>query len=58
VLGGGGTVTTTAVQKERAVLVTSYPNAANQWTAIGVVAINALGAGQTMTVTAYALCSL
>ena len=58
VLGGGATVTTTAAQKERAQLVTSYPNAVNQWTAIGVVAINALGGGQTMTVTAYVLCSL
>jgi hypothetical protein len=57
-LGGGALVTTTAAQKERAQLVSSYPSAVNQWTAIGVVAINALGAGQTMTVTAYALCSL
>lgn len=57
-LGGGGTVTTTAAQKERVVLVSSYPSSTTVWTAIGVVAIAALGAGQTMTVTAYALCSL
>ena len=58
VLGGGAQITTTSASKERAQLVTSYPSAANTWTAIGVVAIGNLGAGQTMTVTAYALCSL
>ena len=57
-LGGGGLVTTTATQKERAVLVSSYPSASDTWTASGVVAVAALGAGNTMTVTAYALCSL
>lgn len=57
-LGGGALVTTTATQKERAQLVSSYPSAADTWTAIGVVAIAALGAGRTMTVTSYALCSL
>ena len=51
-------MTTTAAQKERALLIASYPSSANTWTAQGVVAIAALGAGQTMTVTAYALCSL
>jgi hypothetical protein len=51
-------VTTTATQKERATLVASYPTTADAWTAIGVVGISALGGGQTMTVTAYALCSL
>jgi hypothetical protein len=58
VLGGGAVVTTTAAQKERALLVSSYPSAADTWTAAGVVAIAALGAGNTMSVTAYALCSL
>jgi hypothetical protein len=58
VLGGGAHVTTTAAQKERAQLVGSYPSAADTWTAVGVVTIAALGGGQTMTVTAYALCSL
>jgi hypothetical protein len=57
-LGGGALVTTTAAQKERAQLVSSYPSATGTWTAVGVVAIAALGGGQTMTVTAYALCSL
>ncbi|HWP34266.1 MAG TPA: hypothetical protein VNM66_01590, partial [Thermodesulfobacteriota bacterium] len=58
VLGGGALVTTTSPFKERAQLVASYPSAADTWTAVGIVAISALGAGQTMTVTAYALCSL
>jgi hypothetical protein len=40
------------------VLVTSYPSATNIWTAIGVVADANLGPNQTMTVTAYVLCSL
>ena len=57
-LGGGALVTTTATQKERAQLIASYPTATDTWRAQGVVAIAALGAGQTMTVTAYALCSL
>ncbi|HXG77695.1 MAG TPA: hypothetical protein VNJ53_14100 [Gaiellaceae bacterium] len=57
-LGGGALVTTTAPQKERAQLVASYPSAADTWSAVGVVAIASLGGGQTMTVTAYALCSL
>ena len=57
-LGGGALVATTATQKERAQLVGSYPSAVDTWTALGVVSIAALGVGQTMTVTAYALCSL
>lgn len=57
-LGGGGLVTTTAAQKERVDLTASYPTSTTQWTAVGVVGIGALGAGQTMTVTAYAFCSL
>ena len=57
-LGGGALVTTTAVQKERAHLQASYPSSTTVWTAVGVVGIAALGGGQTMTVTAYALCSL
>ena len=57
-LGGGAQVTTTAAQKERAQLVSSYPSSTTVWTALGVVSIAALGAGQTMTVQAYALCSL
>jgi hypothetical protein len=57
-LGGGGLVTTTAASKERVHLQASYPSSVTTWTAIGVIGIAALGAGQTMTVTAYALCSL
>lgn len=57
-LGGGAWATTTATQKERVHLMASYPSAADTWTGIGVVAISALGSGRTMTVTAYALCSL
>ncbi len=51
-------MTTTVAQKERVHLTASYPSAANVWTAIGVVGIANLGGVQTMTVTAYALCSL
>ncbi len=57
-LGGGALVTTTATQKDRAVVAASYPSATTTWTAIGVVATAALGGANTMTVTAYALCSL
>ena len=57
-LGGGARITTTATQKERAYLQTSFPSSTTTWTAIGVVGVAALGAGNTMTVTAYALCSL
>jgi hypothetical protein len=51
-------VTTTATQKDRAVVAASYPSSTTVWTAIGVVATAALGGANTMTVTAYALCSL
>ncbi len=57
-LGGGARVTTTQPQTERAQLVQSYPSAVNTWTAVGVVAIGNITAANTMTVTAYALCSL
>ena len=43
---------------ESAALVSSYPSSTTVWTAIGVVGTAALGAGNTMTVTAYVLCSL
>lgn len=56
-LGGGAQITTTAVQKERAQLVSSYASGATTWTAIGVVAVGNLGAGNTMTVTAQAVCT-
>jgi hypothetical protein len=57
VLGGGGLVTTTS-NKERAQLVGSYPSSETTWTVVGVVAIGRLGSKDTMTVQAYALCSL
>ena len=57
-LGGGAEITTTVANKERAVLVASYPSAAATWTAIGVVSTAALGAAQTMTVRAYAICTV
>ena len=56
-LGGGAQVTTTAAQKSRAVLVASYPSGATTWTATSVAAV-ALGAGNTMTVTAYIVCTV
>ena len=55
-LSGGGQVTTTASQSSRAILASSYPSGAAQWTAVGVTNA-ALGAGNTMTVTAYAVCT-
>jgi hypothetical protein len=55
-LGGGAQVTTTAAQKSRAVLVASYPSGATAWTGTSVAAA-ALGAGNTMTVTAYVVCT-
>jgi hypothetical protein len=57
-LGGGAQVSTTSTNKDRAQLVSSYPSATDTWTAVAVVTNSNLGAGQTLTVTAYALCSL
>jgi hypothetical protein len=57
-LGGGALVTTTAAANVRVFVQASYPSSTTVWTAVGVVSTGALGAGQTMTVTAYALCSL
>lgn len=57
-LGGGGTVTTTVAQKERVHMTGSSPTTTTTWSVIGVVGIGALGSGQTMTVTAWAICSL
>ena len=57
-LGGGGLVTTTVSAKERVHLAGSHPSSTTTWTAIGDVGNGAVGAGQTMTVTACALCSL
>ena len=58
VLGGGALVTTSNAGSDRRVaLRTSYPSAANTWTAVAIV-ITDLQNGQSATVTAYALCSL
>jgi len=57
-LGGGGQVTTTSANPDRAVLVSSYPSSTTGWTVVAVVNQGALGTGRTMTVQAYALCSL
>jgi len=58
-LGGGAQVDTTetGTSKESAVLVSSSPSGTATWTAVGMVAIGNLGAGKTLTVTPYALCS-
>jgi hypothetical protein len=57
-LGGGGQATTTSANADRAVLVASYPSSATVWTVVAVVNQAALGTGKTMSVQAYALCSL
>ncbi len=55
-LGGGAQVTTTASQSSRAVLTSSYPSGAAQWTAVATTSA-ALGSGNTMTVSAYVICT-
>ena len=57
-LGGGARVTTTDTNLARAGLVTSYPSSTTTWTAIGMVTDSNLANGRTVSVTAYALCSL
>ena len=59
-LGGGGDVTTNGVGnlKRRTVLASSYPSSTTTWTVVGVVTDSNLAATQTMSVTAFALCSL
>jgi hypothetical protein len=56
-LGGGAQVTNTQ-SPDMAVMSQSFPSSTSpgQWTALGVVIKNMNGAN-TMTVTAYALCS-
>jgi hypothetical protein len=57
-LGGGAEVTTNdAARRERVTLTASYPSSTTTWTAVGT-AISTLQAAQTMTVQAFALCSL
>jgi hypothetical protein len=58
VLGGGALVTVSSAALEQFVaLRTSYPSAADTWTAVAVV-MASLPIGQSTSVTAYALCSL
>ncbi len=59
-LGGGARVTTTGTGTAvaRATMQASYPSSTTTWTAVGVVSTAALSAGNTMSVRAYALCSL
>jgi hypothetical protein len=56
-LGGGAEVTTNALVKSSAVLQSSFPSSATTWTAKGVVNGIIIG-GKTITVKAYAICSL
>jgi hypothetical protein len=56
-LGGGGRVSTTDPTIAKAAMPQSYPSSTTTWTAVGLVQLS-LSAGDTMTVTAYALCSL
>jgi len=56
--GGGATVATGDPEKDKAVLVTSAPTSTTLWTATAVVQRAALASGQTMTVTAVALCGI
>lgn len=58
VLGGGARVTVSnAIADENVSLRSSYPSAANTWTAVAVVT-DSLPLLTSTTVTAYALCSL
>ncbi len=57
-MGGGGTYTVSnAAQFNRVALVQSYPSAANAWT-VTVRVNTALGAGVTLTVSTYAVCTV
>jgi len=61
VLGGGAQVTVTggATQQAKVMLTASYPSSTTVWTAQATVitALSGAGAGNTLTVTPYALCS-
>jgi hypothetical protein len=55
-LGGGGRATTTAGPLTIMSIQSSYPSATDTWTVIGQVGVTLI-LGNTMTVTAYVLCS-
>jgi hypothetical protein len=57
VLLGGGARVTNGQAAQRTVLTDSHPTSTTVWTAIGVV-ITALTGGNTMSVTAYAICTV
>ena len=57
-MGGGGTYTVSnAAQFNRVAIVQSYPSAANAWT-VTVRVNQALGAGVTITLSTYAVCTV
>ena len=56
-LGGGGNATSTDASG-RAVLVSSYPSGSDTWTAAAIVNDAKLATGKTISVTAYAVCTL
>ncbi|HMC56145.1 MAG TPA: hypothetical protein VKH19_13275 [Gemmatimonadaceae bacterium] len=63
--GGGRVVTSNGTNPGKVAIQQSYPSAATTWTAVGVVtqdggngaSVTSLGAGVTMDVTAYVICS-
>ena len=55
VLVGGGGQVTTSLASGRVELQQSYPSSTTAWTAVGIVT-TLLGAGQTISVQAFALC--
>jgi len=58
-LGGGAYVTNSdTAELEKVGLQSSYPSSTTTWTATAVVTGAKLGGGDTISVTAYALCSL
>ena len=58
IMGGGGTYSVSnAAQHTRVAMVQSYPSAANAWT-VTVRVNTALGAGVTLTVSTYAVCTV
>jgi hypothetical protein len=58
IMGGGGSYTVSnAAQHNRVAIVQSYPSAPNAWT-VTVRVNTALGAGVTLTVSTYAVCTV
>jgi hypothetical protein len=57
-LGGGAKVTVSDANTKRGTLVSSFPSTTTTWTAVGMVSDSNLTGSNTITVQAYALCSL